>query len=339
MGRGRITGTGSRSERIAFVGFSLSHSHEGHMQNSFSFYDTRSGIHRLSAFVIPAWAMTVMIAALVLQQPLFLVAIFLSTIPVALAARVLRRWSQFMKYIGLMAVAIIVINVIVSNQGAHVLWQSHVTLPLFGTPRVTIEAIVFGAVMSVRLASIISAFTLLNMCVHPDDLTRAAIKLRLPYRSVLIMSLSTRFIPVLMDDARTITDVQRSRGLDFSRGNIVERIRNRGALILPLLSNSLDRATQVAEAMESRAYGANVERTYYRDSRLLSHDYVALSLVGCSMAITLVLWALGVSSYQYYPVLGEVSLSAQSLGLVVLLMALFSSIGVVGIAQGGNSVD
>ena len=309
------------------------------MQNSFSFDDTGSGIHRLSGFVIPAWAVTVMIAALVLQHPLFLVGVFLCSIPVALAARVMRRWAQFMKYMGLMFLVIIIINVIVSNQGAHVLWQADVHIPLLGTPVVTFEAIAFGAAMAVRLSAIISAFTLLNMCVHPDELMRAAIKLRLPYRSVLITSLSTRFIPVLMEDARTIADVQQSRGLDFSRGGIVERIRNRGALIFPLLSNSLDRAAQVAEAMESRAYGARVTRTFYRDAGLASRDRAALALVGGALVLAVALWASGVGSYQYYPVLEALALSAQGVGWFLLLVVLLSSVSVVGIVHGGGSVD
>ncbi|MBN1856312.1 MAG: energy-coupling factor transporter transmembrane protein EcfT [Dehalococcoidia bacterium] len=309
------------------------------MQNSFSFEDTGSGIHRLSAFVIPAWVVTVMTASLVLQHPVFLAGVFLSSIPLAVAARVLRRWAHSMKYMGLMCVAIIIINVIVSNQGAHVLWQSAVHLPLFGTPRVTVEALAFGAAMAVRLSCIISVFTLLNLCVHPDELMRAAIKLRLPYRSVLITSLSTRYIPVLMEDARTISDVQRSRGLDFSRGSLVERIRNRGALILPLLSNSLDRAAQVAEAMESRAYGADVKRTFYRDAQLALRDYLALLLVGCGMVLTIVMGISGVGSYQYYPALGELSLGAQDVGLLLLLVVLLSSVSLAGVIPRGGSLD
>jgi energy-coupling factor transport system permease protein len=210
-----------------------------------------------------------------------------------------------------MAAAVIIINVLASNQGSHVLYEAGFRLPLVGAPTLTLEALVFGCAMALRLAVIVSAFALVNLCVHPDDLMRAAIKLRLPYRSVLVSSLSVRFIPVLMQDARTILDVQRSRGLAFDRGGIVQRVRNRGALILPLLSNSLDRAVQIAEAMESRAYGAPVPRTFYRDRSLSGHEKSVIVAVGTALGLLLAAHVLGQGAFQYYP-----SLSAPQLAPV-----------------------
>ena len=167
----------------------------------------------------------------------------------------------------------------------------------------------FGCAMALRLAAIVSAFALVNLCVHPDDLMRAAIKLRLPYRSVLVTSLSIRFVPVLMQDARTVSDVQQSRGLSFDSGSMAQRIRNRGALILPLLSNSLDRAVQVAEAMEARAYGAPVRRTFYRDAPVPAGDVAAIVAMWSGLGLLLVSRAWGLGAYQYYPSLGGLYLS------------------------------
>ncbi len=296
------------------------------MQTSFAFVDTGSGIHRLSAFVMPAWVMAVMAAALVLEHPLFLLGIFLSTIPVALAARVARRWASLMKYAAVMCLAIVAINAIVSNQGSHVLLEAGFRLPLLGTPCITVEAIAFGAAMGVRLCAIISAFALLNMCVHPDDLMGVAIKLRLPYKSVLVTSLSTRFVPVLLADAGTIADVQRSRGLEFDRGGVLERIRSRAALILPLLSNSLDRAVQLAEAMESRAYGASPRRTFYREVPMTPDDVAAIVLVAGAVALVIAVRAVDLASYLYYPSLDSVAMTSQQWGLLALLCALLLSV-------------
>jgi energy-coupling factor transport system permease protein len=41
-----------------------------------------------------------------------------------------------------------------------------------GFPSVTLEALAFGAGMSLRLFTILSAFAILTLTVHPDDLTR-----------------------------------------------------------------------------------------------------------------------------------------------------------------------
>jgi energy-coupling factor transport system permease protein len=100
-------------------------------------------------------------------------------------------------------------------------------------------------------------------------------------------------------------------------------VRNRGALILPLLSNSLERAMQVAEAMESRGYGISVRRTFYRDAPLLAEDVVALALQGVAAGLVVAMRFVGLAAYAYYPSLGALALSTGgwvALGILVLLL-------------------
>lgn len=309
------------------------------MNLRFSYRWNGSGIHHLNPFVMPAWVVAILVAAMTVQHPAWLLAVFLSTVPVAYTAGVGRQWAGLMKFVLWMCVAIVAINVLVNQQGSHVLLQAGFRIPLIGAPRLTAEALAFGGAMALRLAAIISAFTLLNLCVHPDDLMRAAIKLRLPYRSVLVTSLSTRFIPVLMADARTIADVQQSRGLSFASGSLVQRVRNRGALVFPLLSNSLERAVQVAEAMESRAYGAPVQRTFYREVPLLREDVAALLLLFGGMAMTVVVRALGLGSYDYYPSLGDLRMTPTGWLTLVLLSASLLSVVAAGMMRRRRSHD
>ncbi|GAG17053.1 unnamed protein product, partial [marine sediment metagenome] len=155
--------------------------------------------------------------------------------------------------------------------------------------------------MSLRLLTIISAFTILTFTVHPDDIMLAMIKLKLPYKSVMVTSLSTRFIPTLIDDVERISDVQRSRGLELDRGNLVQKIRSRTALIIPLLSNSLDRTVQIAEAMESRAFGSGDKRSFYKEIKLGRLDVPVLILVFLILTQGILMWWWGHGDYQYYP--------------------------------------
>lgn len=309
------------------------------MNLQFSYRRNGSGIHHLNPFVMPAWVAVILVAAMIVHHPIWLLAVFLSTVPVALAAGVGRQWAALMKFVLWMCVAIVVINVLVNQQGSHVLLQAGFRIPLLGVPRVTAEALAFGGAMALRLAAIISAFTLLNLCVHPDDLMRAAIKLRLPYRSVLVTSLSTRFIPVLVADARTISEVQQSRGLSFGSGSLVQRVRNRGALVFPLLSNSLDRAVQVAEAMESRAYGMPVQRTFYRDVPLMREDVAALLVLFGGMALTVGARIIGFGAYSYYSALGDPAMSWAEWLTLVLMSASLLCVPAAGMARRRRTHD
>ena len=309
------------------------------MNLSLSFSDTGSTLHRLGAPTWLMWTGVVTVAVMVVEHPLLLLSVFVPTVLVPVAAFVVHKWWRVMRFAVLMFALIVVINAVVNNQGSHVLWAAGWRLPLIGEPRLTMETIAFGAAMGTRLVAIISAFTVLNLCVHPDDLMQAAIKARLPYRSVLVTSLSTRFIPVLLSDAATVMDVQRSRGVDFSAGGLAGRVRSYAALVLPLLSNSLDRAVQVAEALESRGYGASGTRTFFRDRPLGLPDIVAMVAVGCSVVLAVATRANGIDAFVYYPTVSALSVDIPLVVSAVLLSALLLSLIPLSRFMGGRSSD
>jgi len=245
---------------------------------------------------------------MILDNPVYLLLLFLATLPPVIAARVGREWASIMRFILYLCLAIIIINTLAGSHGSHVLWRVPFQVPLIGTPSITLEAMLFGAGMSLRLLAIISAFAILTFTVHPDDLMLLMVKMKLPYKSVLVTSLTTRFIPTLINDVERISDVQRSRGLELDRGRLSQRIRSRMAIIIPLLSNSLDRTVQVAEAMEARAFGHGGKRTFYREIKLSRVDAQILIASFLPLAIGILMLWLEQGGYQYYPTLEKISL-------------------------------
>jgi len=285
-----------------------------------------TAIHRLNPFCKIAWAISILILALVLYHPLFLLLLFLSTLLVVGAAKVWREWLSFMRIALYLCLAIIVVNALVSYHGSHVLVEAPFRLPVMGTPMITVEALFYGVGMCLRLLSIISAFAILTFTVHPDDMMLSMIKTRLPYKSVLVISLSTRFVPTLIDDAARISDVQRSRGLDPSKGSLPQKIRSRIAIILPLLSNSLDRTVQVAEAMESRAFGSGAGRSFYKEIGMSATDIIVLILIAIPVAFGSVMRLQGYGDYQYYPTLEGINLGGVEWAVLIVLVVLFSAV-------------
>jgi energy-coupling factor transport system permease protein len=92
-------------------------------------------------------------------------------------------------------------------------------------------------------------------------------------------------VPVLADEAQTIMDAQRSRGLELDKGGFLSRIRKYIPVLLPLIINSIRRSLELAEAMESRAFGATKDRTNLYELKMSTRDYVALILVLASIII------------------------------------------------------
>jgi len=293
---------------------------------SFRYREKGTVIHRLNPFCKLAWVGSVSVLALILDNPLFLLLLFLSTLPVVITAKVWREWASFVKLALYLCLAIIVINALVSYHGTHVLAQAPFRIPIIGTPTITLEAIFYGVAMCLRLLAIISAFAILTFTVHPDDLMLSMIKMKLPYKSVLVTSLSTRFVPTLIDDVERITDVQRSRGLELDKGRLPQKIRDRMSIIIPLLSNSLDRTVQVAEAMESRAFGSGTKRTFYKEIRMSHIDVITLISGFLPLAFGIFMRLSGYGDYQYYPTLEGMNLSGLEWSMLMFMMLLLSTV-------------
>ena len=290
---------------------------------SFRYQDKGTPIHRLNPFSKLGWITSILVLSLMLDSPLFLLAVFLSTLPLVRAARVASEWLSAMRLALYLSAAIILINALVSSHGSHVLFEAPFQLPLVGAPVITLEAIIYGAVMSLRLVAIISAFAILTFTVNPDDMMLAMIKMKLPYKSVLVATLSARFIPTLLDDVARITDVQRSRGLELDKGRLSRRIKSRTSIVTALLSNSLDRAVQVAEAMESRAFGTGLKRTFYHDLGFSLTDVATLVVCLFPAALGIFMGLNGYGQYHYYPTVSWLNLTGSEvwlLGLITLLL-------------------
>ena len=99
-------------------------------------------------------------------------------------------------------------------------------LPPLGQIDVTLEALVYGAVLGLRALIVIACFALHSAAVDPDELLRAF--RRLSFRSALTAALATRMVPVLARDARRMRDAQRCRPGSPRRGCALARAVDRG---------------------------------------------------------------------------------------------------------------
>jgi energy-coupling factor transport system permease protein len=296
------------------------------MKMSFRYQEKESAIHKLNPLVKLTWAIGLMVIAIILDHPVVLLALLFSTLPVVAAGRVWRKWAGLMQMTLYLCLAITLINVLVSYQGSHVLWQADFKIPVMGYPAVTLEALLFGVGMSLRLLTIISVFAIVTLTVHPDDILQAMYKVRIPRKSVLVISLATRFLPVLIADAERISAVQQSRGLRLDRGNLIQRVKNRAAVLIPLLSNSLDRTVQLAEAMESRAFGSGKTRVFYKAMNINRLDWLGLVLCLVALMSSILVTVKGWADYQYFPTFSDFGLTASGWWFLTVILVLITAI-------------
>jgi energy-coupling factor transport system permease protein len=285
-----------------------------------SYRDKNTVIHRLSPLVKLAWGGGLVVLSLIFSHPVYILILFLSIIPLVRLAGVGREWASTLKLALWLGLSIIVINALFSYHGDHVLLAAPFRLPAVGQPIITLEAIAYGAVMALKLAVIISVFSLINLTVHPDDIMAVLLKMKLPYKSVLVTSLSTRFVPCLVEDIGRISDGYRTRGVQLDAGGWFKRVKNRAKITTALLANSLDRSVQVAEAMEARAFGNGQNRVFYKEINISKIDAMTLVVGLLPLAAGIAMRVMGFGDYQYYPSLSAIGSGGWVMPVIILLL-------------------
>ena len=72
----------------------------------------------------------------------------------------------------------------------------------------------------------------------------------------MMMIIALRFIPILEEETRTLMLAHKAKGVDFGSKNIFEKVRFLNSLMIPLFVSILNRAEQIAVALESKGYTA-----------------------------------------------------------------------------------
>jgi energy-coupling factor transport system permease protein len=203
-----------------------------------------SPLHAARAGVGCIWCLSLALAALVLPAPAALGAVVLAIGGAAVGAgvgRELRRAALFALPLGLM---VMLVNALVVRDGLTVIARLG-NLPVLGQTDVTLEATVAGAVLGLRAVALIMCGALYTAAIDPDEVLR--LFRRFSFHSALTATLATRMVPVLARDARRLADAQRCRP-----GRPPSRVQ----LMRAATSGVLDRALDVAAALEVRGYGS-----------------------------------------------------------------------------------
>ncbi len=235
-------------------------------------------------------------------HPLILSAALAAIVLAGALAGVGREIARSLRFALPFALLIAVINPLVYPEGDTLLFRGG---EILGRQiDITLEATAAGVLNGLRVVVIVTAFGLLSAAVDPDELLRMF--RRVSYRSALTATLATRLVPVLARDATRMSDAARCR----------PHPPGRLALARAALAGSLDRAVDVAAALEVRGYALG-GRTARRTRPWSRHDW---RVAGAALAIGLLSVAgaiAGVGSVEPYP-----SLQVETGGIEVVLSAL-----------------
>jgi energy-coupling factor transport system permease protein len=249
-----------------------------------------SPLHAARPAVAIAWCAALAAAALVVDHPVVLAALLVAVPGAGAAAGVGDRLARAARIGVPLAVLIALVNGLVVRDGLTVILRLG-TLPPFGQLDVTLEATAYGAVLGLRALVVVLAFALYAAAVDPDEVLR--LFRRRGLRSALTVAVATRMVGVLGADARRLADGQRCRGTGPAP---------RVAVVRAVATGALDRALDVAAALELRGYGARPAAARRAPAMPWSRHDLALGASALAVVALVVLGeAGGAAAFHAYP--------------------------------------
>ena len=227
-------------------------------------------------FVIVMFAIT-----LLFTEFLPLLVLFFLPLPFVLIAGVGKQWLRSLRGALFLATFIFVFNFAFGY-----LYRS------YPTTSVLLE---YSLAMTLRFLVLVESFSIFFLTTSPDHLSLALEQTRVPYEFTFAFTTAVRFVPVLAEEAQTIMDAQKARGFELERGNFLKRVRNYIPILIPLIVSAIRRSLELAEAMESRAWGAAPKRT---NLYVLKVKYADLLL----LLLSLGLLAIGIYVRYFVPI-------------------------------------
>lgn len=151
---------------------------------------------------------------------------------------------------------------------------------------ITTSDLITGLILLLRFIALILGLTVASQTLSTSEITHGMESLLSPLKVfrfpvhdlVVVIQVSMRFIPLLLQVAERIAKAQASRGAAWQqrKGGLLSRIRLIIPLILPLFLTSLRRAENMALAMDARGYGTQNQR-----SSLIKYDFGWKDLIAC----------------------------------------------------------
>lgn len=232
--------------------------------NGLRFRKVHSPIHDLDPRIKFIYVCSIFVAAILFTEIEPLVALLLFQIPFVTLAKVGSQWLQSMRGAAFLAAIIFGTNILFSYIGAGYILTNH-----------NLE---MAVALTLRFVVLVGSFSVFFLTTSPDHLGLALEQSHVPYEFVFAFTTAVRFVPVLAEEAETIMDAQKARGLELEGGNFLKRIRNYVPILIPLIVSAIRRSLELAEAMESRAWGATKKRTNLYALKMHRGDFALVSI-------------------------------------------------------------
>lgn len=149
------------------------------------------------------------------------------------------------------------------------------------------EGTLFATRIGFNILNMLLAFSVFVLTTSPQDLVDEMEKSGFSPKFGYVINSVFQILPEMMATKDTITDAQRSRGME-TEGNLLARMKAFLPLISPVVMSSLINTRERAIALDVRGFGRKQKKTWLYDRPKCKWDQVARVILIGLMIITIV---------------------------------------------------
>lgn len=229
------------------------------------YLDNNSFIHRLDPRVKIITFLLTFVALLLFENPLWMIPITVLIVIQLIVSGATKNLIRIRYVLIVLVVSSMILWNLFASGETQIFW------------RISVESLSYAISRTMLMVLMISAGMILITSTRNEELVNGMILLGLPYRVGFAISTSLRLVPTIASSTVTISQAQRSRGLDLDSGGLFERIKKFLPLLVPVFISTIRSTNIFGMALESKGFGARKDRTFYLVFKMGKADYIVLA--------------------------------------------------------------
>ncbi|MHA1584423.1 MAG: energy-coupling factor transporter transmembrane component T family protein [Promethearchaeota archaeon] len=300
-----------------------------------TFHPKQNTIYKANPIIKLIFLIVLMVMSFIFDNPAYMLFLLIYISIFVYFSACIKETLAFAKFAGYIAIFLVIINIIFIRNGDTILYSYSGSWKILQGFRITLESIISSIQSVIRLLIMLVLFGILNVIINPDDLMKSLLKLRMPYPIALIITMSLQFFPILTKDLNQLKEIQKCQGIEFEKGKLLTKLKNNINLLLPLLTNSLERSIQISEALEARGFHISKNRSTFHPIYFSIWDICAIFFTFVLLGLGILANILGYTQFTLYPKVSMPSFSVYS-GVLIILNSILGSFIIFSLYQSGN---
>ncbi len=268
---------------------------------TFAYFPGNSLMHKLNPISKLTFSLCLTVIVFLINSLIFLSLIALSILLIALISEIslrdLIRKLRFLIFILLFSVILNILFNAIPAQTEIVLFY------LFGLPFLPIRrlAVYFALRMFLIIITLFTSTIIFTNTTSMKDFVNSLIKLKIPYKYCYAFMVGIKYIPLIEQEAKTISLAQRARGFGLEKANTIKKAYKLIFERMTTILVSILRKGQITSiSMENRCFGAYKTRTNFYQVKFKIVDVVFIII--CIMCLLLIiLYSLRILSLPHFP--------------------------------------